>query len=75
LIRGQARILSAHTDLALNALAHLLPTQAEREAAFDIALKIALADRRVDRGERRLLTRIRRVLELHHNDSSLCSVA
>jgi pimeloyl-ACP methyl ester carboxylesterase len=69
MIRNQARILSAHTDLALNGLVVMLPTQAEREEAFDIALKIAIADFRVDLGERRLLTRIRRVLELHHNDS------
>jgi pimeloyl-ACP methyl ester carboxylesterase/tellurite resistance protein len=68
MIRNQARILSAHTDLALNGLAVMLPTQAEREEAFDISLKIAVADLRVDLGERRLLTRIRRALELHHND-------
>jgi tellurite resistance protein len=73
LIRNQARILSADTELALNTLALLLPTRAERETAFDIALKIALADSRVDSGERRLLTRIRRVLELHHNDTAYCA--
>jgi hypothetical protein len=66
-----AALIFAHADLALNGLAVMLPTQAEREEAFDIAMKIAIADFRVDLGERRLLTRIRRVLEFHDNDSSL----
>jgi tellurite resistance protein len=75
LIRSQARILSASPEAALNTLARLLPTQAERETAFDIALRIALADSRVDLGERRLLMRLRQVLELHHNDSAYCASA
>jgi pimeloyl-ACP methyl ester carboxylesterase len=68
IVRNQARILSAHRDLALAGLAVMLPTQAEREEAFDIATRIAVADFRVDLGERRLLTRIRKALQLHHND-------
>jgi pimeloyl-ACP methyl ester carboxylesterase/uncharacterized tellurite resistance protein B-like protein len=75
LIRSQARILSADTDAALNTLALLLPTQAQRETAFHIALKIALADSRVDTAERRLLARIRQILELHHDDPAHCAVA
>jgi tellurite resistance protein len=66
LIRNQARILSAHAGLALKGLAVMLPTQAEREEAFDIALKIAIADSRVDHGERRLLLLIQKVLKLHY---------
>jgi tellurite resistance protein len=46
----------------------MLPTQAEREKAFNVAVEIALADFRVDLGERQVLTRIRKTLELHHND-------
>ncbi|MGD9365778.1 MAG: DUF3141 domain-containing protein [Desulfobacteraceae bacterium] len=68
MVRDQARILSAHNDLAISALAAMLPTQAEREKAFDVAVEIAVADFRVDLGERRVLTRIRRTLELHHDD-------
>jgi tellurite resistance protein len=68
MVRNQARILAAHTDLALAGLAGMLPTQSEREEAFDIAIKIAIADFRVDLGERQLLTRIRKALGLHQND-------
>ena len=68
MVRDQARILSANRELALAGLASILPTQAQREEAFDIALKMAVADRRVDLEERSLLTQIRRTLQLHHDD-------
>lgn len=68
MVRNQARILSVQNDLAISGLAAMLPTQADREKAFDVALEIALADFRVDLGERRVLTQIRKTLELHHND-------
>jgi hypothetical protein len=68
MVRDQARILSAQNDLAISGLAAMLPTQAEREKAFNVAIEIALADYRVGLGERLVLTRIRRTLELHHND-------
>lgn len=68
LVRNQARILSAQTELAISSLASMLPTQAEREKAFDIALKVAVADYQVDLNERELLSQIRTTLELHHDD-------
>jgi tellurite resistance protein len=68
MVRDQARILSAQNDLAISGLTAMLPTQAEREKAFDVAIEIAVADFRVDLGERQVLTRIRTTLELHHND-------
>jgi tellurite resistance protein len=68
MVRDQARILSAHNDLALSGLATMLPSQAEREIAFNVAIEIAVADFRVDLGERQVLTQIRKTLELHHND-------
>ncbi|MEJ2156157.1 MAG: DUF3141 domain-containing protein [Desulfobacteraceae bacterium] len=68
MVRDQARILSAHNDLALTGLATMLPSQAEREIAFNVAIEIAVADFRVDLGERQVLTQIRKTLELHHND-------
>jgi pimeloyl-ACP methyl ester carboxylesterase/tellurite resistance protein len=68
MIRDQARILSAQKDLAISGLAAMLPTQTEREEAFEVAIEIALADFRVDFGERQVLTQIRKTLDLHHND-------
>jgi tellurite resistance protein len=68
MVRDQARILSANRELALAGLASILRTQAQREEAFDIALKMAVADKRVDLEERSLLTQIRRILQLHHDD-------
>ena len=68
MIKDQARILAADSGLALAGLALLLKTQEERSEAFDIAVKIALADFRVDLSERTMLTKIRKVLDLHHGD-------
>lgn len=68
LVRNQARILSAQTELAINSLATMLTTQSEREAAFDIALEMAVADSQVEFKERELLLQIRAALELHHDD-------
>jgi poly(3-hydroxyalkanoate) synthetase len=71
LVRNQARILSARPDLAIDGLAVMLPTQTEREEAFDIAIKIAVADRHVGSKEAKLLSRIRTALELHHDDINM----
>jgi pimeloyl-ACP methyl ester carboxylesterase/tellurite resistance protein len=71
IVRNQARILSARTDLAIDGLAAMLSTPAEREEAFDIALKIAVADFQVDINERQLLSQIRRTLELDQDDLRL----
>jgi tellurite resistance protein/pimeloyl-ACP methyl ester carboxylesterase len=71
MVRDQARILSARTDLAIDGLAAMLPTPAEREEAFDIALKIAVADFQVDINERQLLNQIRQTLGLDQNDLRL----
>ena len=71
MVRNQARILSAQTDLAIDGLSTMLSTQTEREEAFDIALKIAVADFQVDINERQLLSQIRKTLELHHDDLNL----
>lgn len=68
MVHGQARILSANLDRALEGLPILLPTRKERVDAFDIAIKIAVADSSVDISERELLTHIRHVLGLDHND-------
>lgn len=71
LVRNQARILSAQKDLAIDGLAAMLQTEAERQEAFDIALKIAMADRQLDNREAELLSRIRTALELHHDDINM----
>jgi pimeloyl-ACP methyl ester carboxylesterase/tellurite resistance protein len=68
MVADQARILSADINLALAGLALILTTHPERLEAFDIAIKIAVADFRVDFKETTLLTEIRRVLELDHDD-------
>ena len=68
MVYTQARILAANTTQALSSLANLLPTRAEREEAFDIALQIAVADLRVGQQEREILDRIRTILDLHHSD-------
>jgi pimeloyl-ACP methyl ester carboxylesterase/tellurite resistance protein len=68
LVRNQARILSAQTELAISSLASILSTKSEREKAFDVALKIAIADSQVDLKERELLSQIRSTLELDHDD-------
>jgi tellurite resistance protein/pimeloyl-ACP methyl ester carboxylesterase len=68
MIHTQARILDASPELALETLAEVLPRPAEREEAFEIALKIALADLNVGVDERDVLSRIRVILSLHHSD-------
>jgi tellurite resistance protein len=68
MIHNQARILAANPKLALGTLADILPGPAEREEAFEIALKIAVADLNVGVDERSMLNRIRVALSLHHND-------
>jgi tellurite resistance protein len=68
MVHTQARILAADPKLALETLAQILPGPMEREEAFEIALKIAVADLNVGVDERSLLTRIRVILSLHHSD-------
>jgi tellurite resistance protein len=68
MIHNQARILAANPKLAIGALADILPDPEEREEAFEIALKIAVADLNVGVDERSMLNRIRVALSLHHND-------
>ena len=64
ILQTQARILGADTPKALEGLAMLLPTPGQRKEAFEVALQIALADLRVGVSERRVLDRIRTILEL-----------
>jgi tellurite resistance protein len=64
----QARVYSADPEKALEGLACMLPTQAERKEAFDVALRIAIADARVGTKEREVLDRIRTILGLDAND-------
>ena len=68
MVHGQSRILSADFGRALEGLPVMLPSRRDRMDAFDIAIKIAVADSRVDICERKLLTHIRNVLGLDHND-------
>jgi tellurite resistance protein len=64
ILQTQARVLGADTQAALEGLAVLLPTSGQRKEAFEVALQIALADLRVGVSERRVLDRIRTILEL-----------
>jgi tellurite resistance protein len=68
MVHNQARILAANPKLALATLSDILPGPVEREEAFEIALKIAVADLNVGVDERSMLNRIRVALSLHHND-------
>ena len=68
MVHTQARVFSANPDRALAGLTTMLSARAQREEAFDIALKIALADLRVGLAEREMLTRIRTILDLHGGD-------
>jgi len=70
MVHTQARVLNANPEQALAGLTTLLSTAAERGEAFDIALKVALADLHIGTQERMLLTRIRTILELHGDDHS-----
>ncbi|MGD9187627.1 MAG: DUF3141 domain-containing protein [Desulfobacteraceae bacterium] len=68
MVHNQARILAVDPKLAIGTLADILPDPEEREEAFEIALKIAVADLNVGVDERSMLNRIRVALSLHHND-------
>ncbi len=68
MVGAQAHILSVDADRALNGLAVMLANHRERLEAFDIAAKFVVSDSRVDIGERKVLTRIRKILGLDHND-------
>ncbi|MBT8340883.1 MAG: DUF3141 domain-containing protein [Desulfatitalea sp.] len=64
LIQTQGRIVSADIHKALEGLAVMLPTLAQREEAFEVAMKIAIADKRVGREELEILNHIRTILDL-----------
>lgn len=68
MVHTQARILAANPELAIGTLAEILSGPAEREEAFEIALKIAVADLNIGVDERSMLNRIRVALSLHHSD-------
>ncbi len=70
MVQTQARVLHANPEKALSSLTTLLPSSAQRKQAFDIALKIALADTRIGAQELDLLTRIRTILDLHRDDQT-----
>jgi len=60
----QAAIVEYDLEEAINTLPELLPSQAEREDAFEIANAIAMADLNIDENEQKLLDRIHTLLEL-----------
>jgi tellurite resistance protein len=68
ILHTQARVYEANPEKSLEGLAEMLPTQVEREEAFDVAVRIAIADSLVGQKERKVLQRIRTILELHHDD-------
>lgn len=68
IVHSQADILSGGKSLALSGLAKMLSSHQERVDAFDIAIKIAVADSRVDMEEKRVLTAIRKALQLDRED-------
>jgi tellurite resistance protein len=68
MVHTQARILSADGDRALNGLAVILAGRRERMEAFDIAIKIGIADSVVGAAERKMLATIRKILGLDGND-------
>jgi hypothetical protein len=69
MIKEQARVLELNEKLALEGLAHLLPTQKDRIEAFTIAKQIASADEKLDKREQAMLDRISKILELDEVDS------
>ncbi len=64
MIKEQARVLELNQKLALEGLAKLLPAPEDRIEAFTIAEQIASADEKLDKRERAMLNRIRKILEL-----------
>lgn len=68
ILHTQARVYEANPEKSIEGLATLLPTQIERKEAFDVAVRIAIADSLVGLKEREVLKRIRTILELHHDD-------
>lgn len=68
ILHTQARVFGANPDKALEGLADMLPTPVERKEAFEVALRIALADSRVGISEREMLDRIRTILELNRSN-------
>jgi tellurite resistance protein/pimeloyl-ACP methyl ester carboxylesterase len=68
MIHTQARILIADPQLAFDTLADILSGPGERQEAFEIAVKIAVADLNIGGDERSVLSRIRVALSLHRSD-------
>ncbi len=64
MVRAQAAVLDADSEIALTSLGRLLPTPAERAEAIDIARRIAHGDTVLDDDERSLLGRIKAILGL-----------
>jgi len=64
MVNSQAHILSVDPKRAIDGLAVMLTNRQEREEAFEIATRIAIADSRVDMGERKMLGAIRKSLGL-----------
>ena len=68
MVKEQARVLELDEKLALKGLAKLLPDNKDRIEAFTIAEQIAKADEKLDKRERAMLNRIRKILELDNAD-------
>jgi len=68
MVKEQARVLELDEKLALKGLAKLLPNNKDRIEAFTIAEQIAKADEKLDKRERAMLNRIRKILELDNAD-------
>ncbi len=64
MIKEQARVLELNQKLALEGLAHLLPTKKDRIEAFTMAKQVANADEKLDKRELAMLDRISKILEL-----------
>ena len=68
MVKEPARVLELDEKLALKGLAKLLPDNKDRIEAFTIAEQIAKADEKLDKRERAMLNRIRKILELDNAD-------
>ncbi|WP_373501248.1 DUF3141 domain-containing protein [Desulfococcus sp.] len=64
LAKEQARILQIDEDRALNALRWLLPQQAHRREAYEVAEKISMADFALVDEEKALLERLTSILQI-----------
>ncbi len=67
--RLQAQILQADEDAALKALGKLIKTKGDREEALSIAKRIAMADGKYEDGEKAVVDKIQKGLELNKSKS------